>query len=540
MIQRRSHQQGYFLFIAVIFIFAIGALGTMIAYIFSNRVALSVPQQNAMKVFYNAESGLEIGARLLTHPNLSGTPSRVSCAALTGTGAVTNASLNGGTFTLSTINSSPVFAADTLSASETASDATINVSSTSGFAPTGRVIIDKEAIDYAGISGNTFVNVTRGVDNTTASSHASGAGVSQYQCSVAVDAGIPSAASPVYERELQENVQLQDGWAVGAVSGNNFIFTRWNYPTEKAWNAGSLLDASFKVNLNGVAMLSSADGWAVGNMSGTNYVFLRWNGSAWTRSTVAGVCSGQNLLGISMVSASEGWAVGVRQTNTCSGTSYRYNILKWNGSTWTKLAPTTIPADNSSNQNLNAVSVIDTAGDGTGNIGFAVGNSGRILKYNGTSWTADTSPVSNNLTGVWTVSASEAWAVGASGRILKWNGSTWSTFTTPTSTQLNEVKMYDGNKDGVAEFGVAAGNSGVILTYNGSSWSTTDIGATNFLGVGVANESDAWVVGASGVAYHWNGSSWTSVTTGTSVQLNSMSMIAPKSTAVSNWKQVFR
>ncbi len=114
--------------------------------------------------------------------------------------------------------------------------------------------------------------------------------------------------------------------------------------------------------------------------------------------------------------------------------------------------------------------MIDTDGDSAGNIGFAVGNSGRILRYNGTNWVADTSPVTSNLFGVSTVVCLEAWACGANGDILRWNGSSWSVNNSTSSQQLNAIQMIDTDGDGLANFGVAVGNAGTIMRYNGSTW----------------------------------------------------------------------
>ncbi|EKD71880.1 MAG: hypothetical protein ACD_46C00080G0015 [uncultured bacterium] len=540
----RIKQRGYFLLIAVIFIMIMGVLGSMIAYTFAGRATISVYQQQGLKTFYNAESGLEIVTRLLNIPALSGTPSRISCEQVTGNSSTTNASLNGGTFTVTTVNNSPISAEDTLSSAINSSTTSISVDNSAGFASSGRIMIDREAIDYAGISGNTFIGVVRGV-GTTASSHASGAGVGQYQCSLDSQAGIPSIASPTYQRELQWDVQLQDGWAVGNQSGNFYTFTRWNGSTGNSWDDSSVPvgGANNRGNVNGISMLSYADGWAVGDSATNGFIFLHWDGKSWKKNLLAGSCSSQNLYSVSMVSSNEGWAVGARYRPGCgSSGDYRYTVLKYDGSAWSLLTPSTspsIPADSSSVEDINSVHVIDTNASGTGDIGFAVGNSGQILKYDGSNWAADSSPVSSNLTGVYVVSSSEAWAVGASGAILKWNGSAWSSFSSPTSTQLNEVAMFDSTGSGTADFGIAVGDSGTIVSYNGSSWSATSSGSNNLYGIQIINSQDAWTVGASGTAIHWDGSSWTSVSSDTSIQLNMVGMIAPKGNPVSGWRQVF-
>src|SRR5262249_9395136 len=103
--KQRLH--GYFLLIAVIFIMVIGLIGSMLTYLFSGHAMLSVAQINGLSTFYNAESAVEIVTRLLTTPTITGTASRIGCSDVTGTASITNASLGGGTFTVTTTNSPP-------------------------------------------------------------------------------------------------------------------------------------------------------------------------------------------------------------------------------------------------------------------------------------------------------------------------------------------------------------------------------------------------------------------------------------------------
>lgn len=65
----------------------------------------------------------------------------------------------------------------TLSANVTSQTTVINLSSTVGLATTGFVKIGSETIGYANISGNQLINVYRGQNNTTATSHNAGAAV---------------------------------------------------------------------------------------------------------------------------------------------------------------------------------------------------------------------------------------------------------------------------------------------------------------------------------------------------------------------------
>jgi hypothetical protein len=290
-------------------------------------------------------------------------------------------------------------------------------------------------------------------------------------------------------------------------------------------------------------MLSNADGWAVGDITGTTFTILHWLGSSWSPTSVTASCNNQNLNGVSSVSSTEAWAVGARwrTTGNCSsnGTGQRYTILRWNGTTWSALAPPNIPDDSNNNQILNAIHVISTTG-GAANIGFAVGNSGVILKYNGSTWTAETSPVTRNLFGVYVVSTLEAWAVGANGTILKWNGSSWSNFSSPVSDNLRGISMLDQNGSGTAQSGWAVGNSGTALRYNGASWSNVNTGSSRTLNAvsSFYNENDVWAAGNSGTLLHWDGSSWTDIESSLSVALTGISVVQTRPSPLA-WQEIF-
>ena len=62
-------------------------------------------------------------------------------------------------------------ATDALSAGITAADVTITVVSTSGFQPSGRILIDNEVISYDNISTTQFLGCKRGLEETTAILH---------------------------------------------------------------------------------------------------------------------------------------------------------------------------------------------------------------------------------------------------------------------------------------------------------------------------------------------------------------------------------
>jgi len=538
---RLTTQGGYLSLVAVLFIVIIGFLGTAVVYMIVGSATSTNYFTLSETALYIAESGLIKATRFLLTPTLS---NRISCAALSGNSNLTNSAFGKGALTVTTVSGSPFAVNSTLSSALTTSSTTIPVVSTTGFATSGRILIDGEAINYSALSGNSFIDVTRGINNTLASSHVSGAYVSQLQCSLDSIGGIPNVTSALWKRELQQKVELQDAYAVGVNASGDFVITHWNQPTELAWNNISFSNAS-NTTLNEIDMLSNAEGWAVGNAVSTNFIYLHLLGSTVTVLSVSGACASQNLYGVSAVSSKEAWAVGVRyQVTNCKNGNYNYAINRWNGTAWTQLTSATspsIPANGTSANisNLNAVHVIDTNGDGLGDFGVAVGDAGTILQYNGTTWTKETSPTTQALESVYVVSANEAWAVGAAGVILKWNGTSWSSVTSPTTTELNSVVMLDTQGTGTASTGWAVGNSGVAITYNGTSWSSQNISGVNFFGVKMFSQNDVWAVGVGGAISHWDGTAWTSVTSNVTTQLNSMAIVSSKVNPISAWQEIF-
>lgn len=537
-----KNQRGYLALVAVALILFVGLVGVVSAYLYANSAIANNEITQADKALYIAEGGLEKAVRYVMTPSLSGAAGRIACSSVTGNSNLSANSLGDGTFT---VTGSATYVGSTLSSTITSSATTISAANASGFASSGRLMIDKEIVNYTAISGNNFMGVTRGVNLSTAFPHTSGAYISQYQCAIDSKGGIPNLVSPVQQRELQEAIQLQEGWVVGNRSSNNFVLTHWNQPTELQWTSGSFTDATNRQNLNAVTMSSYREGFAVGDEQNNNFTILQLTNGAWSATPFAGACNSQHLQGVSIVSSTETWAVGtsdqINNFPSCNSGNFIYAILRWNGSTWTKLTSSSVPtgATLALIPHLNAVHVISTNGTGVGNLGFAVGNNGRILKYDGTSWTTDTSGITNNLFGVYVVSANEAWAVGAAGRILKWDGSTWSTVTSPTSTQLNAIMMLDTNNDGTADAGWAVGNSGVAIQYNGSTWSSQNAGGVALRGVALTANDDAWAVGNGGRVAHWDGSAWTNFTSNVSTQLNGIALIPPKQYPVSSWQEIF-
>jgi hypothetical protein len=96
--------------------------------------------------------------------------------------------------------------------------------------------------------------------------------------------------------------------------------------------------------------------------------------------------------------------------------------------------------------------------------GWAVGDYGAIIHWNGSDWTNVTSPTNDRLESVFMVSSSDGWAVSTFGGIIHWDGGNWSHVESPTNRILLEVFMI-GSSDGWA-----VGDSGTIIRWNGTQW----------------------------------------------------------------------
>lgn len=152
------------------------------------------------------------------------------------------------------------------------------------------------------------------------------------------------------------------------------------------------------------------------------------------------------------------------------------------------------------------------------------------------TWTEYPSPVTTTLNSVDMVSISDGWAAGENGTVLHYNGSAWTVASAPITetTGLFSVSM----SSAVNGWAVGAERIGpfgnVLLRWNGSQWIATDLPTLPFpawpvywTDVWVTNDTNAWLSGgiivcapdsgsgchpeaSVGAIAHWDGSSWIS------------------------------
>jgi hypothetical protein len=169
------------------------------------------------------------------------------------------------------------------------------------------------------------------------------------------------------------------------------------------------------------------------------------------------------------------------------------------------------------------------------------------VHWNGTSWSKVSSPNAgsgaNSLSGVFTVSVTDAWAAGdycttsacavEDTLIVHWNGTSWSKVKSPNpSSVVNVLTSVSGtSSSNIWAAGYMIGASGsdntLIVHWNGTSWSTvkspnpSKTGANLLNAASAVSSASAWTVGTydttaatgANLALQWNGTAWSKAKT---------------------------
>lgn len=549
-------QRGFLTLVTVVLIVIIGFIGIALAWMTVGSTFGTSNLQDAESALFLAESGLEQALHKIYTPVLT---NRVSCASLST--PITN-TLDGGSYSTSLtvppawpftgVIANPLYVSSptTLNGALTAVSTTtsITVASTTNYQPFGRIMVDRELINYTSIDATHFNGITRAVDGSTLAAHATGTTVAQYQCSLGSQGGFPTLTptnpgDPGGLRMINQNIQLQEVWTVGASNGASSSRSVTNRERETAWS--NVTNALANATLNSVSMVSYTDGWAVGNATAApaaEYI-AHWNGSAWTRQAASASINNVSFFGIYCVSGTDCHAVG-------AGTGAPNNvpnIIHWTGA-WTTITP----GGATSNAQLNSVHCASASDCWA--VGTRIGGVGAFYHWNGTTWTgvdvqagANTVPnTSFAFKGVYCVSGSDCWAVGSNASFARYNGASWQTYPTGMpGVQWNGIYC-NSSSDCWAVADTSGGE--LIGRWNGTSWSRWPVSASiknvPLRGVTCANTDDCWIVGdnAGGGAtiLHWDGTTWTEQTTSLpNTALYSVDIITPKSKPFSAWQENF-
>lgn len=224
--------------------------------------------------------------------------------------------------------------------------------------------------------------------------------------------------------------------------------------------------------LYAVAFVSANNGWAVGE-AGT---VLHYDGTDWQRAT-APTTAADTLFDIALIDG-QGWAVGKRFNPVFATVTGL--ILHLRDGVWTEVPiPQTQP--------LYAVAF--TAADA----GWAVGEDGTVLHWNGTMWAMQNRLTTIDLYDV-TLAGENIWAVGDNGFIIRWN--------------LRGGLRIEGMPYGVlvsigfagTDAGWAVGADGVVLRYDGHTWSPIPMPlSADLFGLFVDTDGIPWITGEGGL-----------------------------------------
>ena len=236
-------------------------------------------------------------------------------------------------------------------------------------------------------------------------------------------------------------------------------------------------------------------GSAANNVYAANHTgMLRYNGTAWSHVPELRWRSLHDVWGSS---AANVWGVGEKG-----------ELVRWDGAAWTlhrydgtSVAPKPLgdfgtPAG--------TYTLRGVWGSSASNV-FAVGDSGVVLRYNGTAWTRMTTGTTAQLNDVWGSGPSDVYAATATGRLLRFNGTAWS-FVSGVQAPGALRAVWGSAANNV----YAVGDGGMMMRYNGSSWSRVRLPTRDVLyAVWGTGASNVYAAGGGGALYRWNGTAWT-------------------------------
>jgi hypothetical protein len=131
---------------------------------------------------------------------------------------------------------------------------------------------------------------------------------------------------------------------------------------------------------------------------------------------------------------------------------------------------------------------------------YAVGNQGRIVRYDGVNWNIESPPVEPSFVSVWGSSPEDVFAVGNSNvpEVVHWDGTEWVEMDPVTWLKINDV--CGSAPDDV----YLVGNGYQAQHYDGKKWNSLVLPQTpgsihvDLFACWMAPNGDLWAVGSDG------------------------------------------
>lgn len=309
--------------------------------------------------------------------------------------------------------------------------------------------------------------------------------------------GLPLPATPAkwWIYDPVQPVAIDSGLVIGVEPGATTI-SAWFWDVEtvipvtvtdtrRAWTAVAPPEMEARAIWgNSQTNLFTATNTGVGRYDGTSWTFaepVRW----------------RSLFDVRGFGANDVWAVGE------NGIIVRWNGTAWSGFTFdgTAVVPQPLDAFTPPARRITLRGVWGTASNAL----VAVGDSGTVLVYNGSTWTTRASGTTATLTDVWGTSATDFYATTADGRVLRFG----ATSVTPVAG-VQAPGALNGVWGSSASNVYAVGDGGLVYRYNGVSWSRVRLPTRATLyTVWGSSASEVYVAGAAGALYRYNGTAWT-------------------------------
>jgi len=233
----------------------------------------------------------------------------------------------------------------------TAASASIPVTSTAGYAPYGRLLIDSELINYTSTTATNFNGLTRGVGGTTAAAHAAGVTVSQNLCVVsskgtagnanrivegALGAGTTASPGALGTMGADAMVVYAKGTALtGGGSNTNVYYRLWDSSVNDWGPEQTAQPVSATPVFIVVRFARTRNEAIMGVLDGNNQLFIQvWNGRTWT------IPAGGGPLDTASTNAARTFQIAYEYTSDIARIVYQNNTrdpqyATWNGTTLT-------------------------------------------------------------------------------------------------------------------------------------------------------------------------------------------------------------